>query len=748
MTAAERSDRSDAADELCSQAFDAANCPDVGVALVAVGGYGRRELAPYSDLDVVLVHDDDVALGEWAGNLWYPLWDSGANIDHSVRSLGEMLEQSSADPRVALGLLDLRHLAGDPNLTLRLRSAVLAAWRQGARSRLPELRSLVTGRAEIMGELAHSSVPDLKESIGGLRDATVINGLVATWLVDVPHADLERCRRSLLDVRDALHAAAGRATDRVTPEYWAPIAEALGLPDETAAQMYTRGLGRRITHIARLTWRRVDGIIRQGAAGVGPRRPRLENVAAGVAISADEVVLTANARPKSDPVLLLRASAIASERGLVLAPATVARLVRDCPPLATPWPDEARDCLVRLLASGRGLLDVWETLDETGAIDSFLPEWERVRLLPHASVVHRFTVDRHQVETCIEASALIRRVARPDVLMVAALLHDIGKGGTVEHSVAGEPIARTVAERMGFGVDDVDLIADLVRWHLLLPEVATTRDPEDPQTVQLVTEHVENREELELLAALTEADAKATSTKAWTRWRASMITTLVRRTAAALSDVELVEPAPPIVAVPRQLRKNPRAVVVEVLEDNGSSRVRVVSGDRLGLLADAAAMLALQKVSVRGARVWTQGGKDPVGVSEWLVDEHGLEASVLRQRLEAIADGRLDPSERLQRPAPARRDPIVVQHLEASLTATVIEVRADDRPGLIYTVCRALAELGISVRSAHVATLGPQAVDVFYVQEAGTDVDQPLEPGRAALAVTGVLDALIATVAS
>lgn len=744
MTAAERADRSDAADELCSQAFDTADCPDAGVALVAVGGYGRRELAPFSDLDVVLVFDEGIEVGEWASQIWYPLWDSGATIDHSVRSLPEMLEQASVDLRVALGLLDVRHVAGDPNLTLRLRSAVLAAWRQGARSRLADLRSLVAGRAEMMGELAHSSVPDLKESLGGLRDATVINGLVATWLVDVPHADLERCRHALLDVRDALHAAAGRATDRVAPEYWPPIAATLDLPDAQAAQIFTRALGRRITHIARLTWRRVDGIIRQESGGLRTRRPQLETVAPGVAISADEVVLTATARPERDPVLLLRAAAIASERGLLLAPPTVARLVRNAPPLPTPWPEEARTCLVRLLA-GPGLLVVWETLDETDAIATFLPVWERVRLLPHASEVHRFTVDRHLVETCMEASALIPRVSRPDVLMISALLHDIGKGGTVEHSIAGEPIAREVAQQMGFGEVDVDLIGDLVRWHLLLPETATTRDPEDPQTVELVTEHVKNRDELELLAALTEADARATSSKAWTTWRSSMITSLVRRTALALSEVAPLEPTPPIVDVPRALRKDPRAAVVEVFEDGQTSRVRVVSGDRLGLLADAAATLALQKLSVRGARVWTQAGKHPVGVSEWLLDEEGLDAAVLRQRLEAIADGRLDPAVRLQRPAPARRAPVVVQHLEASRTATVIEVRADDRPGLIYTVCRTLAQLGISVKSAHVATLGPQAVDVFYVREAGAE--EPLTAGRAAVAVTALLDALLATVA-
>ena len=163
-----------------------------------------------------------------------------------------------------------------------------------------------------------------------------------------------------------------------------------------------------------------------------------------------EVVLDPTARPAGDPLLLLRAAAAAAEHDVVLAPATAARLVRECPPLPDPWPDAARQLLVRLLASGRGLLAVWETLEETGALAGILPEWERIRLLPHASAIHRFTVDRHVVETCIEASALIRDVARPDVLMVAALLHDIGKGGLTEHSVAGEPLAREIATRMGF----------------------------------------------------------------------------------------------------------------------------------------------------------------------------------------------------------------------------------------------------------------------------------------------------------
>ncbi len=225
MTAADRALRTAEADKLCAAAYDGCGGPEVGAALVAVGGYGRAELAPYSDLDVVLVSDEGVELGEVAQQVWYPIWDSGAQLDHSVRTLPEMVATAADDVRVASGLLDLRHLAGDPHLTLRLRTTMLAQWRRNARERLPELHEMVRSRHRLIGELAHLSVPDLKEAEGGLRDATVLNTLVATWLVDVPHGDLERCRLALLDVRDRLHEAAGRATDRVAPEAWSELAD-------------------------------------------------------------------------------------------------------------------------------------------------------------------------------------------------------------------------------------------------------------------------------------------------------------------------------------------------------------------------------------------------------------------------------------------------------------------------------------------------------------------------------------------
>ena len=445
-----------------------------------------------------------------------------------------MVSAAADDVRVALGLLDVRHLAGDPNLTLRLRTTMLTSWRRGATEQLPALRKLVRARHELVGELAHVSVPDLKEAQGGLRDANVLTALVATWLVDVPHADLDRSRRALLDVRDVLHEVVGRPTDRIAPEVWPELAEPLGLEDAVAVQRHVRELGRRITHLSRLTWRRVDGYLTRPSRVSAARRPDLLPVAPGVAVAGGEVVLDVGARPDADPLLLLRAAAEAAERDLVLAPPTAARLAREGAALPEPWSPEARRLLVRMLAAGPGLLPVWETLEETGALDRLLPEWERIRLLPHASPIHRFTVDRHVVETCIEASALIRAVSRPDVLMVAALLHDIGKGGLTEHSVAGEPIARRIATRMGFDDEAVELIGALVRWHLLLVETATTRDPDDPATVERVTERIGSAEGLALLMALTEADAKAASSQAWSSWRSGLVRQVGAAALAAL----------------------------------------------------------------------------------------------------------------------------------------------------------------------------------------------------------------------
>ena len=739
MTAAERQTRATSADGLCRQAYDASGGPAAGVALVAVGGFGRGELAPHSDLDVVLVHEDGIDPGELATALWYPLWDSGWRLDHSVRSMSQMLEVA-ADLRVALGLLDARHLAGDPGLTMRLRTTMLADWRRQARTRLPELQALTLKRHDVMGEVAHASVPDLKEAEGGLRDAGVLKAIEASWLVDASTPALEAARMTLLDARDELHAITGRASDRVAPEMWGPLAERLGLADAEAAQRHVRSLGRRISHLTRLAWRRTDAVMAKPSSERERRTPALTTVAPGIALSRGEVVLDRGTSPDEDPTLLLRAAAEAASRDIVLAPTTAARLVREGADLPVPWPAAARDALVRLLASGPGLMPVWETLDETGALDRFLPEWEEIRLLPHASAIHRFTVDRHVVETCAEAGLLIRTVRRPDLLLVAALLHDIGKGSRHDHSVAGEPVARKIVARMGFTDLDAEVVALLVRWHLLLATLATTRDPDDPATTTELLSHVPDAASVELLRALTEADARATSPAAWTTWRASLVDRLTSRASAALG-AEVADPSSTaVLPIPDVVRRDPGAVSVAITPQDIGATVTVVAADRVGLLADVAGALTALRVPVHAARAWGQVDADGEwGVSSWEVPDAYLDPAVVRDRIRRVAEGTQRLPDHLARAEDDELPPIVEVRPAASRQSLVLEIRTSDRPGVIHLVLATLAELGLTVASAHVSTMGPQAVDVFYVQEVGGV--RPTEE-RAATAAHAVRSAL------
>jgi [protein-PII] uridylyltransferase len=705
----DRTRRSDDSDAFLRELMQRAVPEQSGIALVAVGGYGRRELSPQSDLDVVLLHAPDRAdVAEVAEQVWYPLWDTGVRLDHAVRTLDEMDDAADADLRAFLGLLDARHVAGDSTLTLQLRSRLLARWRADARRRGAELEEEGRVRAARAGDLAYAAVPDLKDSRGGLRDGVVLRALVASWLVDIPHAELERCRRELLAVRDALHLVTGRPGDRLLPELAPELAHRLGAGDATALQRRVRGLGRRLTHLSTLTWHRFHDAVAAPRRGPGARRPALQPLAPGVARSGAEVVLDSRARPDRDPLLMLRAAATAAENGLLLAPSTATRLSRRGAALPEPWPRPARELLVRLLGAGPALVPVWETLEEVDGLGGLLPEWEGIRLLPSSAPVHRFTVDRHSVEACVQASALLRRVDRPDLLLVAALLHDIGKGSAGDHSVAGAELSRDIAARWGFAEADADVVAELVRHHLLLPHTATRRDLEDPSTVELVVERVRTPRFLDLLTALTEADARATGTAAWSTWRRGLVAELVARTRAVLADTPLpvaVESWPEVSVG--------RAWVDAEAADDGSVLV-VGAPDRLGLLASVSATVAVSGLHVRSARVGVSRG---VGWSRWELAEEPPDPARVRQRLLAVLDG-TQSLERL-RPPPGRSAPQLAVRPDDSTRATVLEVRDSDWSGLLYTVCSCLAALGVEVRSAHLETLGPQAVDVFYLGEPG-----------------------------
>jgi len=700
--------------------------PGPGIALVAVGGLGRCEMAPGSDLDLVLMHAGVDDIGKVADALWYPIWDTGVGLDHSVRTVAEALAVAADDLKAALGLLDARHIAGDAGLSAELLTRTRAVWRARAATWLPELRTAVLERAATEGEVAFLLEPDLKSARGGLRDLHALQALAAAQVADPPGGQVRAAAQVLLDVRGELHrstAGAGRRTvDRLLLQEQDAVAAALSYADADALMAAVSGAGRVIAYASDTTWRRISPAPprrrllgrRTGRTGAaGERRPLADDVVA----QGGEVVLARDADPSGDPVLVLRVAQAAAWADLPIAPHTLDRLATQCPTIPAPWPRPALDAFVGLLAAGGPAVHVFEALDQAGLLVGLLPEWASVRSKPQRNSYHRFTVDRHLVEAAAAAAGLTRRVARPDLLLLGALLHDIGKGLPGDHTVVGMRVVAGLAPRLGLPPPDVDVLVAMVEHHLLLPDVATRRDLDDPATARAVADAVGSGQVLELLHALSEADAAATGPAAWSSWKAGLVDSLVARTAALLAGTPPPGPAP--LADWQEALVAGRVFALQAQDDE----VTVVTPDRPGLLGLFTGVLALHRLDVRSASLFPRNGT-AVTVCR-VAPRFGRlpDWTIVRDDLRRALDGELDlePMLAAREAAYAPRlslpvAPATVHLVDgASDAATVLEVRAADAIGVLYRITSALARCGVDVRTAHISTLGADVVDAFYV---------------------------------
>jgi [protein-PII] uridylyltransferase len=764
--------RAELVDVSVRELFERAGAPP-GIAVAAVGGYGRRLLMPRSDIDLLVVHDgsDDDAVANVADGLLYPLWNAGFEVGHAVRTPLEC-EQACERLDAAAAMLDIRLIAGAEGLVTDATARVEAWARRDPRAFVVAIREDAARRADRFGSAAHLLEPDLKEGSGGWRD------LHSIWLIEtavgmrLEDAGLLRARERealagaeefLARTRSALHLEIGKRTDRLVLDHQPAIARAMGFEDEPKL-ISIDGLMRAVFEHAR----QVEFILR-----------------AVVERSLEEG--TPAAAPPTSPVDVLQTLADEAEAGREPSAALLDSIEDLEIPVEVPWGPDVRRAFLRLLRAGdRGAASL-EILDRLDMLARFVPEWADVRCRPQRDPYHRFTVDAHLTSSLramarslagegsaddpVQAEA-VKQVPDPDALLLGALLHDIGKNGEGGHVPVGARVVGSILDRMDADAPFRDLVGFMVSHHLLLPDTATRRDLSDENLVLDVAAAVGSSERLAALYLLAKADAEATGPAAWTPWRRTLIRELVAKVQHVLErgemGTELAEELTdrvdrvhrlledePDTDVERFLHRMPRRYLLAVEPARaarhfatitppvganevravhfegaraGSYELLVVARDRSGLLSWIAGSLALAGLSILTAQVFTTED----GVAADLFEVEGVWESEVPDRrwrefrgmLRRAVEGSISLERRVDEkrrwyPAPKVPTPVTVAVDNATSDfATVIEVGASDRLGLLYDITRTFAELGLDVHLAKVATYEGRVVDSFYVRDA------------------------------
>ena len=731
----------------------AADLPE-GWAVMATGGYARGVLAPGSDIDVVLLHGAKVAepvVREVAERLWYPFWDAGLKLSPAAHSTKSLLRLAADELDSATSLLSVRCLAGDAAVVGEVQAGALEQWRRTPFAWLERLLTTSEQRWARTGAVASLLEPDLKDGRGGLRDHDLIRWALRTDRPDVaaaleePYDDLAGAAELLLAARCELHRVTGRPVNTLLLQDQDKVAESMGFADADSLMLNIAGAAHAIEWASDRFWARVAPLVRSGGRAGKPSRSgggraAATEVAPGV-VAVDGEAHVGPGADVDEQSFVFRFAAAAAHAGLPMSGRSLRLLASRGTPPGEEWTEATRRAFVSLLGSGEWLVPTAEALERYALLSRYLPEWRVVRSRPQRNAFHRYTVDHHLLQTIANANAFLRDVHRPDLLLVGALMHDLGKGRPGDHTDVGVELCGVVLPRMGFDEADARVIAQMVRHHLLLPETATRRDLSDPRTASNVAEAVGDLVTLELLRALTEADSLATGPSAWSAWKAGLIDELVERTAdvirhGAPERTALIVPAD-LVAL-ADAASGGDVQVVHVASDD-VELVRVAGADRSGLFATITGVLALRGLDVLGAAAFTVTGatggtaidefrvaRVPGRDTDWAMVEADLRAALVGTlEVGPAIEQLLRQQSRRRRAvsaAPARLEILVSN--DQSDSTTMVEVRAPDAPVVLYRVAHALSALGLDIRSAVVATLGHEVVDAFYVT-AHPDADSP-----------------------
>ena len=638
----------------------------------------------------------------------------------------------------------MRHIAGESELSNQVASDALENWRKSREKYLRALRKSIHERENRSGELAFLLEPDLKEARGGLRDINALRAIEMSGAVPVSLARVAESEALLSNVRDALHGENLKARDQLLLTEQDRVASKMNYSNADALMLDVAKAARAVDYLMDSTWHRIDS--NDGQSWL--RRRKNQKIDQGLVIQNSEVTIEDGYDISTDSAIGLRAAAAAAQRGLPLSIDACVLLSENFKSLPNPWPKPVLNDLISLIGAGRSMIGVFEALDQDGLIEKWIPEWSHVRFLPQRNVLHRHTVDRHMLETAVHAAALTRTVTRPDLLLVSALFHDIGKGfPNKDHSEYGEELIKPLAKRLGFDDKDCETIAILVREHLLLSAVATRRDLEDPATIGFVIEKIKDPESLQLLHALSISDGEATGKSAWSDWKAELVSTLVAKCLAAMAGIKPV--SQPDLIPTGEIIDDIAIRFIGNQEPAENIEIEIIAKDQTGLLSAVAGLMTISRFNVRSAKTRTT---NDIAVMRWIVE---LDANAqlptaekLTEQLKKALSGELDLGRKIEErianyrkypgiPTPA---PLVFAANDLATNATIIEVRMHDRPGILFNVTRAISRFGVDIKSAIVSTLGAEAFDTLYV----TDLEgQPLTGERAQLLATKVENILI-----
>ena len=780
------------------------------LSIISVGGYGRREMAPFSDVDLLFL--TPYKMTPWSENVietvLYLLWDLKLKVGHSSRSIKDCLRLGSEDYTIRTAMLEHRFVCGDINLASQLNDKLWKNLFSGtAKDFISAKLKERENRHEKHGQ-RYMVEPNVKEGKGGLRDLQSLYWIAKyvyqtqniSDLVDLnvfrsdEYLQFEQAEEFLWAVRCQMHHLADRAIEQLSFDLQVEVASAMGYHDsrdQRAVEIFMQDYFRHATRVGDLTRIFLTSLEAVHAKDepllerIFKRKPKIDNdyivIHNRLAIKSEKEFLT-------NPINLLKLFSEALRTGLLIHPNAMRLVSANLAMVNNEFraSTEAQQIFLELLLKHGNPERALRRMNELGFLAKFIPEFEPIVAMMQFNMYHSYTVDEHTIQ-CLKtlaqiekgelveelpiASSILKDGVNRKVIYIALLLHDIGKGRSDDHSILGAKIAKQVSPRLGLNKQETETVEWLVRYHLLMSDMAQKRDISDPRTVRDFAKAVQSVKRLNLLTVLTVCDIRSVGPDTWNNWKATLIRQLYAETKAILEQgaealnrenrmteakkalreklsewdnkdikIETGRHYPPywqgfqvdaqfaFAKLLRNLGADEIKIELTPDTDRDATRICFALSDHPGIFSRLAGALALVGANVVDARSYTS--KDGFATAAfWIQDGDGspynqARFSRLRRMIEKTLSGEVIPREAIkERDKFKKREKAfkvptsITFDNEGSEIYTIIEVDTRDRPGLLFDLTRTLANMNVYIASAVIATYGEQVVDSFYVKD-------------------------------